>query len=97
MQTFRYIPNISTLKLDTDKCVGCGECKKVCPHSVFEINKTKAAIKDLTGCMECGACHQNCPASAIEVNPGVGCAAYVISSWIFGAKGPLCGGSGGCG
>ncbi len=97
MKELRYIPDISTLKLDMDKCVGCGECESVCPHSVFEIRDKKAAVMDLDGCMECGACSRNCPTEAISVEPGVGCAAYIISGWIYGKEKASCGGpDGGC-
>jgi ferredoxin len=34
--------------------------------------------------MECGACALNCPVAAIEVTPGVGCASYIIQTWIKG-------------
>ncbi len=97
MKELRYIPDVSTLKLDAVKCVGCGECEMVCPHSVFVIKDKKAVITDLDGCMECGACHMNCPADAISVSPGVGCAAYIISGWIYGKENASCGGpDGGC-
>jgi len=50
------------------------------------IKGQKAEIEDLDGCMECGACAQNCPASAIRVTPGVGCASYIIKTWIKGKE-----------
>jgi hypothetical protein len=34
--------------------------------------------------MECGACAKNCPTDAIAVSPGVGCASYIIQTWIKG-------------
>jgi ferredoxin len=49
---------------------------------VFAVAQGKAGIFDLDGCMECGACAHNCPANAIEVTPGVGCAAYIIQTWL---------------
>ena len=84
MQEFRYLPNVTTLQLNPDLCIGCGDCQSVCPHGVFEVNEKKARIVDLDGCMECGACANNCPVSAISVTPGVGCAAYIIQTWIKG-------------
>jgi len=51
----KYLKNVSTLKLDTDKCTGCRLCILVCPHAVFEMKNKKAAIRDLDACMECGA------------------------------------------
>jgi NAD-dependent dihydropyrimidine dehydrogenase PreA subunit len=68
----KYIKNAATLKLDSDKCIGCGMCVNVCPHDVFELKDGKAEIKDIDFCMECGACVKNCPAKALSVNKGVG-------------------------
>ena len=84
MEKLRYLSNVSTLQLDQDACIGCGMCEAVCPHAVFELEEKKAAIRDHDGCMECGACANNCPVDAISVTPGVGCAAYIIQSWIKG-------------
>ncbi|MFH0787491.1 MAG: mercury methylation ferredoxin HgcB [Pseudomonadota bacterium] len=91
MKEFRYLTNVSTLKLDETRCLGCGSCALVCPHGVYIINGKKAEIADLDGCMECGACRNNCPTAAINLTPGVGCAAYIIQAWIKGKKGASCG------
>ncbi|MBU1171009.1 MAG: 4Fe-4S dicluster domain-containing protein [Proteobacteria bacterium] len=90
METFRYIQGVSTLKLDSETCIGCGECTRVCPHAVFELTDKKAAIMDKDACMECGACALNCPVDAITVSPGVGCAAYIIQSWLKGPSKATC-------
>jgi len=84
MKQFRYLENVTTLKLDREKCIGCGTCELVCPHTVFKVEKPKAHIIDLNACMECGACASNCPVEAISVTPGVGCASYIIQTWIKG-------------
>jgi len=86
----RYLKNVTTLKYDADKCVGCGRCTEVCPHGVFDIADKKAVPTNKDLCMECGACALNCPAKAIEVNAGVGCAAAIIYGWLTG-KEPTCG------
>lgn len=83
MKNFRYIKNVSTLSLDVDKCIGCGMCAMVCPHRIFEIRDKKAVIIDFDACIECGACAQNCPTEALSVTPGVGCASFLISAWIY--------------
>ena len=84
MKNFRYLKNVTTLQLDAEKCIGCGMCGIVCPHAVFNAEKPKAWIVDRDACMECGACATNCPTAAITVTPGVGCASYIIQTWIKG-------------
>ena len=90
MKTFRHLSNVTTLALDSDACVGCGMCTMVCPHGVLALEGRKATVTDLDGCMECGACANNCPVAAIRVTPGVGCAAYIIQTWIKGKHAAAC-------
>ena len=92
----RYLNNVATLILSSAKCVGCGKCTEVCPHSVFVLENDKAAILDKNSCMECGACAKNCPTDAISVNSGVGCAYAVIMGWLTGSE-PSCGSGVCCG
>ncbi len=89
----RYLPNIVTLELDTNRCNGCRVCTIVCPHAVFAIDNGKSRIVDRDACMECGACAQNCQSGAISVESGVGCAAAVIYGALRGTE-PSCDGSG---
>lgn len=92
----KYLKNVVSLKLDTEKCKGCGMCTNVCPHMAFTIEMEKAIIKDRDACMECGACEKNCPFNAIEVKTGVGCASAVINGLLTGTE-PSCDCSeGGC-
>jgi NAD-dependent dihydropyrimidine dehydrogenase PreA subunit len=86
----KYLSDVTTLRLHSDKCTGCGRCAEVCPHGVFALEKGKAAILDKDSCMECGACAKNCPAEAIVVEAGVGCAAAIIMGWLTGSE-PSCG------
>ena len=81
MNTFRYI-GTPTLRFDSEKCIGCGNCVLVCPHQVFELESTKAHCRNHKGCMECGACALNCPANAIQVRQGVGCAQAILYAWL---------------
>jgi NAD-dependent dihydropyrimidine dehydrogenase PreA subunit len=89
MFELRYLPNVVTLKLESEKCIGCGMCVEVCPHAVFKMEQKKALIADRDACMECGACARNCIANALIVRAGVGCAAAVISGYT--ASEPSCG------
>ena len=94
----KYLKDVVTLKLETEKCTGCGRCVEVCPHNVFEISNKRAEIIDRDSCIECGACAKNCPFKAVTVKPGVGCASAVIKGWLTGSE-PSCdcsGDSGSC-
>lgn len=82
MKGFAYLSNVATLKLERDRCVGCGRCLEVCPHQVFSRDEAVVAIVDKNACMECGACAKNCPVGAITVDAGVGCASGLINEWL---------------
>jgi len=82
MRQFIYLKDVVTLRLSQEKCIGCGMCLIVCPHSVFVMKDGRVGIEDRDACMECGACAMNCPAEAISVQSGVGCAAAVINSML---------------
>jgi len=79
---YRYLKNVSTLVLETERCTGCGRCVEVCPHGVFSVTRGQACIADHDACMECGACARNCPEGAIDVDAGVGCATGLINEWL---------------
>ena len=91
MDNFKYLAGVSTLAFDVDACVGCGICTMVCPHGIFALADGKAQVVDKDDCMECGACATNCPTQAVSVSPGVGCAAYIIQTWIKGKEKASCG------
>jgi ferredoxin len=82
MQGYRYLSNVTTVKLNDAACIGCNRCLEVCPHQVFSLHGRKAALVDVDACMECGACARNCPVSAITVDAGVGCASGIIKEWL---------------
>lgn len=85
----KYLKNVSTLELDSEKCIGCSMCMEVCPHRLLVMESGKAAVTDKDLCMECGACAKNCPASAITVVCGVGCAIAVLNG-LFRKTAPNC-------
>jgi NAD-dependent dihydropyrimidine dehydrogenase PreA subunit len=80
MGRLEYLKGVVTLKLDREKCVGCGMCLKVCPQEVIARDNGSITIENRDACMECGACAMNCPTEALTVQAGVGCAAAVINA-----------------
>ena len=50
----------------TDRCIGCGECEKICPKGVVKI-ADKVARVDYSGCIRCFCCHEVCPENAIKL------------------------------
>jgi len=85
-----YLRNVSTIKIEPAKCIGCDICMSVCPHNVIELKARKAVVRDRDACMECGACMTNCPVGAVEVQAGVGCAYAIFRGMIKGTS-PQCG------
>ena len=55
----------SKLKIDTDKCVGCGSCEKLCPMKNITIKDQKAVSGDR--CTMCYRCINKCPKQAITL------------------------------
>ena len=82
MKDLIYLRDVVTLRVDVDRCTGCGMCPEVCPHGVLEIAEKRVRIMNRDACMECGACSRNCPSGAVSVETGVGCAAAVINAML---------------
>ncbi len=59
------------VKIDVEKCTGCGTCVDVCPENLFELqeeegkNLSQAVAEDQ--CFACRACEVKCPERAIEI------------------------------
>jgi len=58
------------VRLDRDKCIGCGTCSEVCPIGVFaglDASK-KTTFRDQEACFACGACVKQCPVDALSLD-----------------------------
>jgi NAD-dependent dihydropyrimidine dehydrogenase PreA subunit len=51
----------------TDKCIGCGKCKRNCPAHAIDGEIKKQHTIDPNICIKCGACKLACPVHAIIV------------------------------
>jgi NADH-quinone oxidoreductase subunit F/NADP-reducing hydrogenase subunit HndC len=52
--------DLLTYWIDTEKCVGCGACKKICPVSAIDGYKKEPHIIDTKKCIKCGSCIEAC-------------------------------------
>jgi NAD-dependent dihydropyrimidine dehydrogenase PreA subunit len=63
------------IKIDPEKCEGCGECVKICPLDVLELaefgGKKIARVVNIDLCFKCHGCEQNCIQGAIKVYPPI--------------------------
>ncbi len=62
MKTLRKI-----IKIDEEKCTGCGECVIACAEGAIQIVDGKARLVSETYCDGLGACLGECPEGAISI------------------------------
>jgi len=62
------------IKIDTERCKGCGLCVEVCPKKVIAISKHSnkngyfpVEVVNIIDCFGCALCAIMCPDTAIEV------------------------------
>jgi adenylylsulfate reductase subunit B len=56
-----------SIKINTEKCTGCGRCENVCPGSLIKKNNNgKAFIKYPKDCWGCTSCIKECPVHAVK-------------------------------
>ena len=55
------------IKIDEEKCNGCGTCVDICPVGVLEIQDEKSKVVNLDECLVCMACEVQCPETAIKI------------------------------
>ena len=55
-------------EVDTEKCVGCGECVDVCPVDVYELQDEKSVPVNADECIGCESCVEVCEQEAITIS-----------------------------
>ncbi|MDZ8066710.1 MAG: ferredoxin family protein [Nostoc sp. DedQUE08] len=56
--------------VDSDRCIGCDICVKVCPRDVFDSGDDGiAVIARKSDCQTCFLCELYCPVDALYVSP----------------------------
>lgn len=53
-----------TIDLNSNKCISCGKCVRICPSGLFSISEGKVSVSP-KGCISCGHCVAVCPSGAI--------------------------------
>ena len=54
------------VSVDTEKCIGCGKCEKICFTKAISIVDGKCVLDDK--CRGCGRCVEICPQDAISIS-----------------------------
>lgn len=55
-----------SLKVDSEKCDGCGICVQSCPMDALRMNDNRPYLK-YDECWYCGACAEDCPRQALGI------------------------------
>ncbi|MDU4959595.1 MAG: 4Fe-4S binding protein [Sporomusaceae bacterium] len=58
-----------SLKIQTNRCKGCGICVAFCPKQVLAVNELeKVEVINAKACIQCRQCEMRCPDYAIFVH-----------------------------
>lgn len=55
-----------SIRIDKEKCIGCGRCAEMCPGTLINLENKKAVMKYPKDCWGCASCLKECPVGAVE-------------------------------
>ena len=55
------------IKVDNEKCAGCGECVDVCLEEVYELQDEESVPVNVEECSGCESCVEVCGQEAINI------------------------------
>lgn len=55
-----------SIRINREKCVGCGRCIEICPGTLIGFLEKKAHMNYPRDCWGCVSCVKECPVGAIE-------------------------------
>lgn len=58
--------SILRVKVDTERCILCGKCKKICPMNV-DVTDNRRSRENGTECILCTECVKVCPKNAVKL------------------------------
>ena len=58
--------SMARIKVDAEKCIGCGKCRRSCPMNVDMLDPSRKR-KNGTECILCMRCADSCPVKAIKL------------------------------
>ncbi len=55
------------VKVNVEKCTGCGDCTDACPSEALKVDNGKVSVNG-DDCSDCAACVDVCPESSLSLD-----------------------------